>query len=392
MAYILAPILFHGRLERHRNDFLRQSNAAFFFSPCHRSCSHGICGIQRPSGVVSLRRCTHPLVVVRIDISLCRCSLDPAPSTTTSKGQKTLSPQELYNPYQRYKYIAKVAYDGTRYAGFQAQGIVEGREVVSLANRKKSRTYTPTIQGELERALENFIAISRHDLKLQGAGRTDAGVHARGQAIHFFSKRELGNLLRAVDALNALLPLDIRVLTVEQVPLAFNVRFSSGKTYTYDVHTSLTQDPFTVRYRHVLRWPTRLDLDLLNEALDVFVGTRDFEKFSSKPRDGSQRRTLRTIHSCFASRFGSGPDEWIRISVQGDGFLYKQVRHMVGAALSVGYDHRLSVGDLRAAVHDKAVLRPGAYVVAEAKGLCLDHVVLPDASLFLNNDEPLNCN
>lgn len=372
MACFLDPLLFHGRLERPRHDILRQSNATLFFSPRHRSCSYGVCGIQWACRMGSLRRFAHPLVVDGAGLPICWCAADPA-STTTIKSQGTLKPPEL-NPHQQYKYLAKVAYDGTRYAGFQAQVITnEGRRV-----NKSSRAHRPTIQGELERALEKFIALSRHDLKVQGAGRTDAGVHARGQVIHFFSNRELDDLSRAVDALNALLPLDIRIIKVEKVPLDFNSRFSLKKTYTYDIHTSLIQDPFTVRYRHVLRWPAQLDFDLLNEALDVFLGTHDFEYFSSKPRDGSERNTIRTIYSCYASRLTSGQDEWTRIIVQGNGFLYKQVRHMVGAALSVGYFRKLSVIKLRTALAEKVAFPPGTYVVAESKGLCLDHVVLPD--------------
>jgi len=373
MACFLDPLLFHGRLERHRHDILRQSNATLFFSARHRSCSHGVCRIQWACRMGSLRRFTYPLVVDGAGLPICWCAADPA-STTPIKSQRTLKPPEL-NPHQQYKYLAKIAYDGTRYAGFQAQVITnEGLR----AKNKNSRVHTSTIQGELEKALEKFIALSRHELKVQGAGRTDAGVHARGQVIHFFSNRELDDLSRAVDALNALLPLDIRVIKVEKVTLDFNSRFSLKKTYTYDVHTSLTQDPFTVRYRHVLKWPAQLDFDLLNEALGVFVGTHDFEYFSSKPRDGSQRNTLRTIYSCYASRLTSGQDEWTRISVQGNGFLYKQVRHMVGAALSVGYFKKLSAVELRTALAEKAALPPGTYVVAESKGLCLDHVVLPD--------------
>jgi tRNA pseudouridine38-40 synthase len=288
-----------------------------------------------------------------------------------------------------YKYIAEVAYDGTRYNGFQLQ----------------HNSKTPTVQGKLENALTRFLGISRKDLLLQGAGRTDAGVHARGQVVHFFSRRLLeNNNTRAVLALNSLLPEDIHVMRLLRVPLDYNVRFSNGKIYTYDLHLDpLGSDPFTQRYRLCPKINSNFSLEALSSAAQVFLGSHDFSAFSSKPRDKSQRTPTRTIRRCevvatppadflkatttaTTTSTTSIVDPLLRIEIEGDGFLYKQVRHMVGAMLAAA-SGRISPEDISKALADPvhrgaaqggALARPGAYVLAEPHGLCLKKVFLPD--------------
>lgn len=267
------------------------------------------------------------------------------------------------SPQQRHKYIAKLAYDGSCYAGFQLQA----------GNRSRTRT----IQGVVEKALTKFVALPREELLVQGAGRTDAGVHARGQCIQFFSEREL-DAERTVRALNSLLPADVSVLAACAVPLGFNVRFSLGKVYHYDIHMEPVQDPFTCRFRYHLQQAHRFSVPAMAHAAQAFCGTHKFSAFSSLPRDGSQRPPVRTIR-----RFEVVPIQGgIRFEVEGTGFLYKQVRHMVGALMAVG-EGRLSDGDIEAALRggsDAAVLNrqgPKQYTVAEARGLCLARVFLP---------------
>lgn len=265
-----------------------------------------------------------------------------------------------------YKYVAYVAYDGTDYAGFQLQG-------ASVERRR------PSVQGRLEAALSRFLGLTRGELAVQGAARTDAGVHARGQAVHFFSRRELADGARATATLNAALPPDLRVLRVLRVPLDYNVRFSRGKFYTYDLSLEPIGDPFSCRFRHAPPGPGRLDLEALGAAAAAFVGTHDFSVFSNRPRDASARSRVREIRRCTLSALPGGA----RIEVEGDGFLYKQVRHMVGATLAAAAG-RIEPSDIAAALADPvgrgdgALARPGAYVVAPPEGLCLQTVFLPE--------------
>jgi tRNA pseudouridine38-40 synthase len=317
--------------------------------------------------------------------------------------------EEVIRKYKLpYKYIAEVAYDGTRYNGFQLQksSLVEEPSSTliittssNLKNNKRATHPPPTIQGKLETALTRFLGINRDDLLLQGAGRTDAGVHARGQVVHFFSKRRVEDTNRAVRALNSLLPEDIHVLRLLRVPLDYNVRFSMGKIYTYDLHLDpLGSDPFTQRYRlcpkALLNSKTfeknTFNLEALSSAAAVFVGTHDFSVFSSKPRDKSQRSVERTIRRC---EITSAPslnmafsDPLLRIEIEGDGFLYKQVRHMVGAMLAAA-SGRITSENISKALADPvnrggmeggALARSGAYILAEPHGLCLKKVFLPD--------------
>ena len=282
-------------------------------------------------------------------------------SEDSFSADKEESTKQLY--LYPYKYVAEISYDGTRYSGFQLQ---------------RASWKTPTIQGLIERALGKFIGLPREELSVQGAARTDSGVHARGQAVHFLSSRLLESTDRAVLALNSVLPEDIRVLRVLRVPLDYNVRFSNGKIYTYDLHLEQIADPFLCRYRFHPPRPDKINLDILSSATGAFLGTHDFSVFSSKPRDGSKRSPMRTIQKCEVARLDPGG---CRITVQGDGFLYKQVRHMVGAMLSAAVG-RITPEDIAAALKDPigrgggVLAHPGAYKVAEPQGLCLTKVFL----------------
>jgi tRNA pseudouridine38-40 synthase len=328
------------------------------------------------------------------------------------KSGETGQSQDADGSPKLYKYIAEVAYDGTQYAGFQLQLSPQSFSSHLENDWSENKGRKSTIQGKLERALTKFLALSRSELKLQGAGRTDAGVHARGQVVHFFSKRELDGYKRAVKAVNSLLPEDIRVNAIRRVPLDFNVRYSLGKVYTYDLDVSDVYDPCAIRYRrHIADPERRFSIRALAIAVKAFTGMHDFAQFASRRRDGStpyppeiieeslapfdeepsgtrtvfsRRGTVRTIRS---ARVQSITRDWLRISFEGDGFLYKQVRHMVGAALAVGW-RRLTVEDIKAALvinnydtyppYTQRTLPNGAYEVAKASGLCLHQVFLPE--------------
>jgi tRNA pseudouridine38-40 synthase len=167
-------------------------------------------------------------------------------------------------------YKAILSYDGTAFAGWQLQAS------------------QPTVQGALERALGRYTGLDRAALGVQGAARTDAGVHALGQAAHFRCRRVL-DPPAARRALNSMLPEGVRVLELERVPVDYNVRFTLAKTYFYDLHLDEVHDPFTCRYRCVPDVPGGIDLQALADAARLFVGTHDFTPFSSASEDGRRR-------------------------------------------------------------------------------------------------------
>lgn len=184
---------------------------------------------------------------------------------------------------------------------------------------------------------------------------------------------------KAILALNSLLPDDIRVKELSQVPLNFNVRYSLGKIYSYTYQIEPIEDPFVSRYRFQPRAPWKLDLRRMADAACVFEGTHDFSAFSSKPRDGKKRNPVRSVDFCRASHVDGG----MRFEIRGKGFLYKQVRHIAGAILAVG-EGKLSTHNIVDMLSLSTNKCGGngwkAYTVASAKGLCLEHVFLPKYS------------
>ncbi len=203
-----------------------------------------------------------------------------------------------------YKIV--VQYDGTDYKGWQYQ-----------PNQR-------TIQGELEKALR---IISYENVKVIGAGRTDSGVHAKGQVASFKMELKIAplSLLRAM---NSLLPKDIRVVSVEEVDDEFNARYhAKAKTYVYRIYTGLVVSPFL--WRWVYHIPYKLDVERMKEAIKFFVGKHDFKNFTSS---SSSPTTIRTI---YRAEIEEENDE-IRFIFEGSGFLRYQVRKMVGLLIEIG--------------------------------------------------------
>jgi tRNA pseudouridine38-40 synthase len=210
---------------------------------------------------------------------------------------------------QRLKLI--VAYDGAAFAGWQSQ-----------LHRK-------TIQDELERA---FYKITGARIRVHGAGRTDAGVHALAQCAHVDLPRDTIDRLKRsniVTALNANLPPAIRVLRCQFVSKKFHARFSAkGKLYRYRIWAAPILPPLEFgRAWHV---PAPVDFDLLKSAGQKFVGRHDFAAFTAN-RGQKEESTVRTIRSIRVRKVGP----YIKIDIAGDGFLYKMVRLMVGAMARV---------------------------------------------------------
>ena len=212
----------------------------------------------------------------------------------------------MTNSLQRFRLT--IAYDGTAYAGWQVQpGDV-------------------TVQGTIEAELQELV---KADVKLHGSGRTDQGVHAHGQVAHvdLQTRMDASALLRA---LNSRLPADIRVLNVRTVKPDFHARRSDvAKEYRYFVWNGPILPPDRRLYAaHIYR---SLNVSAMQQAATHFVGEHDFASFTANP-NREIYTTVRTI-MLFSIR-KQGP--LICFRVRGSGFLYKQVRSMVGFLLCVG--------------------------------------------------------
>jgi tRNA pseudouridine38-40 synthase len=201
-------------------------------------------------------------------------------------------------------------YDGTNYVGWQRQA------------------RGTSIQGLLEDALEP-IAGTR--ITVHGAGRTDAGVHALAQvaSVSFPGAHDAPVLARA---LNAVLPTDVRVLSVADVPADFHARFSAvGKTYEYRIVNAPIVSPFLVRYAWHIHHD--LDVDAMKRASSHLIGMHDFAGFQGAGSDvASSQRTIQAIDW----ENGRGHDNPLVIRLRGDGFLRHMVRNIVGTLVEIG--------------------------------------------------------
>lgn len=212
---------------------------------------------------------------------------------------------------QRYKAI--IAYDGTDFSGYQVQ-----------PNKR-------TVQSELETVLAKMH--KGHEVKVSASGRTDAGVHARGQVIHFDSWLPISDE-KWVIALNSLLPADLSVLIVEKVSNSFHARFDAvGKEYRYRLLLSGLRDPFERKFSY--RYPYVLDLEAMRTASQYVVGRPlDFTSFCSAKTEVIDK--MRTIETIDFLKDG----DLLTIRFIGNGFLYNMVRILVGTLLEVGSGER----------------------------------------------------
>lgn len=207
-----------------------------------------------------------------------------------------------------HKYKMIISYDGTNYGGWQVQP-----NAVSI-----------------QALIQHFLSIIlRKQIQLFGSGRTDAGVHAIGQVAHLSIDTQI-DPLKTLASLNGLLPSDIRILLIEEAPLDFHARFSAvSKTYHYRLHFHPTPDPFKRRYAYHV--PHRVDLSLLKKAAVYFVGTHDFTSFANEPGRGAAKDAIRTLFRLDVIEEEGGA----RLEFQGDGFLYRMVRNIVGTLLDI---------------------------------------------------------
>lgn len=206
---------------------------------------------------------------------------------------------------RRYKIV--LSYDGTRYFGWQKTKM------------------GPSIQETLEKTI---YQLTQEKIAPEAASRTDRGVHAEGQTASFVltREREPKSLQRG---LNALLPMDIRVITVEQVALHFHPTLHTiEKEYRYHLCLGTVQEPMYHRYSWAFRYPLNL-LSIEHAAKDL-LGTHDFSALTNKS-NGVQNRIC-TLHRI---EITSLPDQRLQIAIIGNRFLYKMVRNIVGTLLYI---------------------------------------------------------
>ena len=239
------------------------------------------------------------------------------------------------------RYRARVEYDGTDFAGFQAQPGIR------------------TVQGELEAALASLSGGRR--VRVDGAGRTDAGVHAAGQVIAFTYRgrlpaEELGR------ALDALLPADLALCDLRRVPAEFHPRHAARyREYRYTVWNG-PRSPLRERFALGVRVP--LDTAAMARAGQALEGRHDFSAFGA-----ADRQPVRTLHRVRVRRTGSE----VTVDVVADAFLRQMVRRIVAALLLVGRGE-VDEPAVAAALASREPAFNGA--VAPAKGLCLRRVVM----------------
>jgi tRNA pseudouridine38-40 synthase len=239
-----------------------------------------------------------------------------------------------------------ISYDGTNYVGWQVQP--NGVSVQSL----------------LEKAL---FELTGEQIRVEGSGRTDSGVHAKAQVAHFDTNARMDAGKFAV-AMNMHLPADIRVLYSEECDPSFHARFSAKqKEYAYTVQLGPHADVFhRTTSLHLHYMP---DESAIQIAAKSVLGTHDFNAF--KCSGSSMENTVRTITRSEWTRSG----QFLVYHVEGNGFLYNMVRILVGTMLEIGSGKR-PASDMEKAI--KSGSRSDAGATAPAHGLCLERVIYPD--------------
>ncbi|MCG6550817.1 MAG: tRNA pseudouridine(38-40) synthase TruA [Candidatus Magnetominusculus sp. LBB02] len=242
-------------------------------------------------------------------------------------------------------------YDGANYSGWQRQ------------------PNAVTIQGSIEEALSK---ITGRATVLTGAGRTDAGVHALGQAASFFTESQLlpDVFLRAV---NALLPHDIRVVGADYVADDFHCRFSAWrKRYFYVVLNDSPVSPFVCRYVWNVKYA--LNIEAMKQSAAALAGRHDFKSFCAADTD--VQNTVREVFHIEVEPMRTLPfmgaeikGNFIKITIEADGFLRHMVRNIAGTLVDIG---RGKAGDIREIL--KAADRKMAGVTAPGRGLFLEKV------------------
>ncbi len=233
-------------------------------------------------------------------------------------------------------------YDGTRFHGWQVQpnGL--------------------TIQELLEKHL---TGITKTPTQIFGAGRTDAGVHAKGQVAHFRTESAM-TTREFLKALNSCLPPDVVVLQVDEVDDAFHAQKSAVcKLYRYSILNRDFPSALDCRFAHFIAQP--LDFKAMQEAAGILAGRHDFTSF--RGAGCSAKTSVRTIHFCAVNK----EDDYLRVEIKGDGFLKHMVRNIVGTLIEVGRG-KLTPKDVQHILEARD--RKTAGPTAPSRGLCLEWI------------------
>ena len=239
--------------------------------------------------------------------------------------------------------LLTVCYDGSDFCGYQVQP--NGR----------------TVEEELNKAIKK---VTGEDVKSVASGRTDSGVHALCQKVHFDTKSTIPPESFA-PALNAVLPSDVKIVKSKKVSSTFNARYSAKrKTYRYSLYVSDFENPIYSRYKTLIK--SMPDISLMKECAKIIEGTHDYKSFVAS--GSSVKDTVRTVYSIKIVKKGNLLDFY----VCGNGFLYNMVRIIAGALIAVG-ENKLSLGEVEKVVGGSN--RPTAIKTMPAKGLCLYSVI-----------------
>lgn len=240
-----------------------------------------------------------------------------------------------------------ISYDGKEFSGFQAQ--------------KDKRC----VQSVLQDALKKLYG---EDICVTASGRTDAGVHALGQVVHFDAFKEIA-ANKVAGALNHFLPSDIRVREAEQADERFNARKSAKqKTYFYDMYFSKIDNPLLFLRAH--RLDCEPDVAKMEECAALFVGKHDFREFYCL--GSSAKTTVRSVTDCRFERLTMYGENVLRFYISADGFLYKMVRLITGALIKAGTGSLTKEEILGFIECKKEYL---SKLPAPACGLCLEKVI-----------------
>lgn len=242
-----------------------------------------------------------------------------------------------------YNYKLTIQYDGSRYKGWQRLG---GEEM--------------TIQGKLENVLTELTG---EDVEIVGCGRTDASVHALAQIANFKTTKKF-NPKEIQGYLNHYLPQDIAVTNVVEVSEGFHARYNAiNKTYLYKLWNEEHPNPFMRKYS--LHITDKLNIGLMKEASEYFIGAHDFTAFTNaKSKKKSMVREIYSIDIAEA-------DGFILIRIKGNGFLYNMVRRIVGTLVDVGLG-KINPDDILDIIEAKQRAKTGN--MAAAYGLFLESI------------------
>lgn len=245
--------------------------------------------------------------------------------------------------------VMRVAYDGTRYLGWQKTNLDHVQ---------------PSVEFVLQTTVEQIL---QHPVELQAASRTDRGVHAEGQVCNFMTPKDDLDLGKLLHGLNSLLPADIRILSLDHADPHFHATLDAkAKQYVYRMYTGPIMLPF-LRYTH---WhvPDALDRERMQTAAHIMLGEHDFIALKNHRKGADYNDTVRTVYSI--DIFDKEPNV-LEIKVSANNFLYKMCRNIVGTLVYVAQG-KISPGTLVNILSGGS--RADAGITAPAHGLALHKV------------------